>query len=569
MTMPQGALRIPIDRTEGDLELHLQASEGRVTEAWCGVTRFRGIEALLQGRAPMDSLVITPRVCGICGTAHLYAAVNALEMLAGITPPPGAVLLRNAAMACEHIQNHLRHHALYLMPGFMDAPTLPAPLAAEAATRYTPLQGTAVRSTLHASRRVVEIIAIIGGQWPHSHYMVPGGMAGAPSAASLALCRTLAQETLHHVETHILGCTAARWHEVDSLQALDAWLEHPAHSQSELGTFLRLSRALQLDALQSPLALQVAFPSFPHPAEQGQPLAANLWPGGVTTRQGNTCSTTPFDHAAITEDGSHSHYRSRSQRHPHLGAVRTELRDDAYSWAKAVRLDAQPAEAGPLADLLAQGNPLARDMFARQGATPVSRHVARISGMVHMATQLLEWTTQASAHTVFYEPQHVRVAGFPDGQAHGLVTAPRGALGHWLTVKGGRIERYQIITPTTWNASPRDRQNTPGPFELAMQGVPLADASNPWEPAMVVRSFDPCSVCAVHAIERPQPGGDTALPATPEQQQAHTATPQPQQQTRTATPQPHRQAHHTATIGADPVPDTPMATTASPEGGTP
>lgn len=43
------------------------------------------------GRAPRDSLVITPRVCGICGTAHLYAATLALEQIAGITPPAHAV----------------------------------------------------------------------------------------------------------------------------------------------------------------------------------------------------------------------------------------------------------------------------------------------------------------------------------------------------------------------------------------------------------------------------------------------------------------------------------------------
>jgi hydrogenase large subunit len=88
--------------------------------------------------------------------------------------------------------------------------------------------------------------------------------------------------------------------------------------------------------------------------------------------------------------------------------------------------------------------------------------------------------------------------GMPrDGQGAGLVEAARGALGHWLRVEGGRISRYQIVAPTTWNFSPRDAGGTPGPLEAALEGAP-APGPDPIAVQHIVRSFDPCMVCTVH-----------------------------------------------------------------------
>jgi hydrogenase large subunit len=89
----------------------------------------------------------------------------------------------------------------------------------------------------------------------------------------------------------------------------------------------------------------------------------------------------------------------------------------------------------------------------------------------------------------------------------GLVEAPRGALGHWLTIKGGRIERYQAIVPTTWNASPRDAGGRAGALEQALIGLPVPDEANPLAVVRTVHSFDPCLACAVHIIV---PGGPVA-----------------------------------------------------------
>jgi hydrogenase large subunit len=82
----------------------------------------------------------------------------------------------------------------------------------------------------------------------------------------------------------------------------------------------------------------------------------------------------------------------------------------------------------------------------------------------------------------------------------GLCTAPRGALGHWLNVKEGRISNYQVITPTAWNASPKDKDMQPGPYEQALIGLRIKESDNPIEILRVIRSFDPCTACAVHML---------------------------------------------------------------------
>ena len=80
-----------------------------------------------------------------------------------------------------------------------------------------------------------------------------------------------------------------------------------------------------------------------------------------------------------------------------------------------------------------------------------------------------------------------------------MVEAARGSLGHWLRTRGGRIQNYQIIAPTTWNFSPRDRDGIPGALEQALVGAPVRDGERePVAVQHVVRSFDPCMVCTVH-----------------------------------------------------------------------
>jgi len=111
-------------------------------------------------------------------------------------------------------------------------------------------------------------------------------------------------------------------------------------------------------------------------------------------------------------------------------------------------------------------------------------------------TAMEQWFSEITPDGSFYIPAPTIV----EGEGFGTTEAARGALGHWVKIANARIQHYQIITPTAWNGSPRDSQDVRGPWEEALIGTPVRDPENPVELGHVIRSFDPCLVCTVHAI---------------------------------------------------------------------
>lgn len=124
----------------------------------------------------------------------------------------------------------------------------------------------------------------------------------------------------------------------------------------------------------------------------------------------------------------------------------------------------------------------------------MDRHTARALETRKVAYAMRDWLGQidlsANSYTHFAVPA--------EASGVGLTEAPRGALGHWVNISGGRISTYQILTPTCWNCSPRDGTGMPGPLEKALEGTPMADPAQPVEVLRVIQSFDPCLACAVH-----------------------------------------------------------------------
>jgi hydrogenase large subunit len=99
------------------------------------------------------------------------------------------------------------------------------------------------------------------------------------------------------------------------------------------------------------------------------------------------------------------------------------------------------------------------------------------------------------------EPAYIDCEIPEEAEGAGLSEAPRGALGHWIRIKNHRIENYQLVVPTTWNASPKDANGNPGPMEQAIIGTKVKDENNPYELVRIIRSFDPCLACSVHAVD--------------------------------------------------------------------
>ena len=82
----------------------------------------------------------------------------------------------------------------------------------------------------------------------------------------------------------------------------------------------------------------------------------------------------------------------------------------------------------------------------------------------------------------------------------GFTEAPRGALGHWIKIKAGKIDNYQAVVPTTWNGSPRDSKGQIGAFEASLMNTPVAKADEPLEILRTLHSFDPCLACSTHVM---------------------------------------------------------------------
>ena len=192
----------------------------------------------------------------------------------------------------------------------------------------------------------------------------------------------------------------------------------------------------------------------------------------------------------LTVVGANSHNPAAGVTNPVDPATKT----NAYSWLKAPRYGNLPYEAGPLARMWVNGD-------YRAGISVMDRHQARAAETLKVAQAMLTWVGQLTTSG--------SVSGHGQCSRHrhaiGLTEAPRGALGHWLQIKGGKISRYQIVTPTCWNASPRDNASRLGPIEKALIGTPVQNVDQPVEVVRVIHSFDPCLSCAVHVM-RPKAG---------------------------------------------------------------
>jgi hydrogenase large subunit len=108
-----------------------------------------------------------------------------------------------------------------------------------------------------------------------------------------------------------------------------------------------------------------------------------------------------------------------------------------------------------------------------------------------------QWLDQLDLHDKFYTKPIERT----EGRGFGATEAARGSLSDWIVISNGRIENYQVITPTAWNIGPRDGTGINGPMEQAFIGAEIKDPTDPVEMGIVARSFDSCLVCTVHAYD--------------------------------------------------------------------
>src|SRR5574343_1065378 len=489
--MSRITLDIDLNRVDGDLEFQLDVEDGVVVDARCIGTLYRGFEQLLIGRAPRDALVMTPRVCGICGTAHLYAATLALEQLGGVTPPPHAVHVRNLCLMAETLQSDLRQTFLFFTPDFCNALYADHPLAGELQAAFAPLKGSVVKSCLRATRELIGMVAVFGGQWPHSTYMLPGGISQPANARRLADARSIHADIHSWFEETVLGGDLDTWLAIDRAEALFNWPDRGA-----LGLFNRFSRDIGLQKLGAGTTHLISYGVNHRPDGLGSELPAGFF-------NGESGQVQPLDHLQINEHVRHSWFLPyEGGRHPWHGETIPDHQPgtDRYTWAKAPRYGDKVVQTGPLAELRIAADPLIADLLAREGDNTWLRQFARLrraAWLINAMRRTLDDIKASMDSPHFIDPG---ITHWPDGESFGLVEAARGALGHWVRIRNGVIDKYQIVTPTAWNASPRDSAGRHGHWEQSIIGLRVDDPENPVAIGHIVRSHDPCLVCTVHFI---------------------------------------------------------------------
>jgi hydrogenase large subunit len=497
-------LDVSLNRVEGDLEIGVTLEDGVVTEARCKGTLYRGFEQLLQGRAPRDAMVITPRVCGICSTAHLYAGVLALEDAWQVSVPANATRIRNLCLMAEGVQNDIRQTFLFFTPDLTHARFAGVAGHADIVAAFEPFKGSIYREALAQSRRMVEVVAHFGGQWPHSSYMLPGGVTTPANPRRLMACRAALDEVTRWYEQRVVGATLDDWLGLSDADTLLGWMDGAghAHADSALGRMGRFTRALGLHRGHGGATDLLSYGAWCDPEAWTPGGQAHLLPGGVF--DASSGAVAPLDAQAINEHVRHSWFRPYDGgRHPWQGETVPDYQPDSdrYTWAKAPRYGERVMQTGPIAELLIGGDALMRDLYERLGGSAWLRQFARVrrAGVqLRLARQMLDELAHHLDAPHFCSPSAQQER---DGQGQGMVMAARGALGHWVTVRDGVVERYQIITPTGWNASPRDSAGVPGHWEQSVVGVHVADPEDPIELGLQIRSHDPCLVCTVHVLD--------------------------------------------------------------------
>ncbi len=362
-------------------------------------------------------------------------------------------------------------------------------------------------------REVIKAHAILGTKNPHLQTYLVGGMANAISPNSTA---ALNADKI----AHLLGLFKTARDFVEKVYLPDVLAVAPFYLEwaglgEGLGNFMSYGDFPQTDTISS--------------NEPGELFI----PRGVILDR-DLSKVHPLDEKMISEYVTHSWYSYTDDKdglHPSVGETRPNFTgpkppyeflntEEKYSWLKAPRYDGKSMEVGPLARMLvayASGNERVQywvnAVLGKLGAGPevlfstLGRIAARCVETVVMAEKLEEWTMDLAANIAsgdlrIHELDHWHPESWPaEAMGWGWSEAPRGALGHWVHIKDGKIVNYQAIVPSTWNGSPRDASDIPGAYEAALVGTPVADPEKPVEVLRTVHSFDPCMACAVHILD--------------------------------------------------------------------
>jgi hydrogenase large subunit len=554
----------PITRIIGNLGIYtkIDFANKEVVECKSTSSLFRGYSVFMKGKDPRDAGFITSRICGICGDNHTTCSVYAQNMAYGIKMPPLAECIFNLGEAAEYMFDHAIFQDNLVMvdycermvketnPGLLaKAEQTPAPHAeihghrtiADIMRTYNPFTGNVYREALQMSRLTREMFCLMEGRHVHPSTLYPGGTGtvGTPQVFTDYLSRLLRfldfAKRLIPLNDDLLDFF---------YEALPGY-EKVGDRRVLLGCW---------GSFQNP---DVCDYSYRHMTEWGR--AMYVTPGVVV--DGELVTTDLVDiNLGIRILLGNSFYDDWEQeetfvhedplgnavdkRHPWNQTTipkpqKRDLANGPYSWVMSPRwLDKRTGDhlaldtgGGPLARLWATAlaklvdTPYVKSTghsvvmsFPKTASFPETTYewkIPRWANTIERTRARAYFIAYAGAMGVYFVERALDlirqgdVKTFQefevpeDGIGCGFHEAVRGVLSHHLVIRDGKIANYHPYPPTPWNASPRDEFGTPGPYEDAVQGLPLFEENGQAsfkgiDIMRTVRSFDPCLPCGVH-----------------------------------------------------------------------
>ena len=546
----------PITRIEGHLRIDCEIENGVVTNAWSSGTMWRGMENIVKGSDPRDAWMIMQRICGVCTTVHAIMSVRAVEDALGAKVPVNAQYIRNMILSAHSMHDHIVH---FYQLSAMDWVDITAALNADPDKAAEMLKGVSTwglnsanefRNVQNKIKSLVEsgqlgifangyfghpamklppevnliavahylqalecqrdcnrIVALLGGKTPHIQNLAIGGVANPINLDSQSV---LNLERLMFVKSCIdrLNDFVTQVYRVDAA-IIAAYYPEWLNLGKTSGNYLSV-------------------PEYPIDGDNSKFVLTGGYIENfdISTFRPITQQKDEFVVKGIKESGKHSWYEDDEPLEPWAGLTRpkyTGWQDEGkYSWVKAPSFYRKVVEVGPLAYLMCNlanenkdtlhhfnhikglyeklsGNTLSVDHLHSTLGRIIARtvHCCVLNNILEQQWKLLV-DNIGTGDTVAYLKTDIPQTGEFKGVGFGEV--PRGMLSHWVVVKNGKIENYQAVVPSTWNAGPRNQNDEMGPYELSIIGTPVADPTKPLEVVRTIHSFDPCMSCAVHVV---------------------------------------------------------------------
>lgn len=548
----------PVTRVAGALAFHsvVDLESRTVLSANSMATIFRGYEVILKGRDPRDALFISSRACGVCGGVHATVSAEALEMAFDIRPPRLGILLRNLLLGLEYLYDHPLHLFLLAGPDYSESlvrATNPSlwdkarktlttraehhgySTVAELLTEMNPLTGSLYLEALHMTRVAREAYSAIGGKFPHPQTVVPGGLSVTVNLQVMNEVYQRLQQFFDYSKKVV-----AIWEDITQF----FYQADPRYQQCGA----RPANLIDTGVWDDPETYDASYRGI-------ETWGSRRWSTPGVIIEGKQLTTSLHNiNIGLEEFVEHSYYHDASgNRFPTdpLGAPLSpnhpwnrETRPrpgpqswkERYSWSTTPRWDRQSCEAGAYARVwnTAAANKLPYRRFIEptghslkilvpEGKRPeqvlewqipqvwnaFERNLARAycipySAMAAMDNWLMAMECLKQGDTDVATPFEIPRKGTHIGV--GFWGAGRGFLTHHIVADNGAITNYQILTPSTINAAPRDPWGHPSPYEEAVMKTPILeefdkpDNYTGIDILRAIRSFDPCMPCTTHIM---------------------------------------------------------------------